>query len=140
MKAINVWLLGAIAVLAGCADQQFSPYPDVASLLSAPLPQSRRELDQQCTFLRQEIAQQRTIESTDANVFPRTTILSIQQKASRNVAALMSRSAKIGCDAVFNTQSKPAAAQEYGDYIDTCMAKCKQYTARTPEQCFDSCK
>ena len=55
----------------------------------------------------------------------------------------MARSTKLGCDAALNEQDKPATTQEndsYGSHIDACMAKCKQYTNRTPEECFDSCK
>jgi hypothetical protein len=140
MTGIKAWLLASIAILAGCAAQRTSPYPDVASALSAPLPQNDQELTRQCDYLRQEIAQQRTIESTAATTLPGTTILSIQEEASQNIAALMAKSAKLGCDAVFNAKSEPTATQEYGAHIDTCMAKCKQYTSRTPEQCFDSCK
>jgi hypothetical protein len=140
MKSIKVWLLASIAILTGCATQRTSPYPDVASLLNAPLPQNDQELTRQCDYLRQEIAQQRTVESTATTTLPGTTILSIQEGASRNIAALTARSAKLGCDAAFNAKSEPAATQEYGSHIDTCMAKCKQYTSRTPEQCFDSCK
>ena len=140
MRAIKVWLLGTAAFLAGCAAQQAGPYRDVSSLLNAPPPQTFEELTQQCTYLRQEIAQQRTIASTDAVVLPGTTILSIQEKASGNIDALTTRSLSIGCNKVFNSQDKPAAKQENGNYIDLCMAKCRQYTSRTPEECFDSCK
>jgi hypothetical protein len=140
MKASKVWLLGAAVILAGCAAQQTGPYRDVSSLLNAPPPQTYEELTQQCIYLRQEIAQQRTIASTDAIVLPGTTILSIQEKASRNIAALTTRYINIGCNKSFSSQDKPATKEGDGDYIDLCMAKCKQYTNRTPEQCFDSCK
>jgi hypothetical protein len=152
MKATKICLLGVIAVAAGCAMQQPSPYRDVASLLNAPPPQTHEELAQQCTYLRQEIAQQRTVASTAPRVSPGITILSIQDQASRNIAALAAKSASLGCDEAPAAQSKPATLptplpvplpapiQEKGDYIDLCMAKCKQYTNRTPEQCFDSCK
>ena len=140
MKATKVWLMGVIAAVAGCAVQQPSPYSDVASLLNAPPPQTHEELAQRCMYLRQEIAQQRTIASTAPRVSPGVTILSIQEQASRNIAALTARYASLGCNEAPVMQGKPATPQDKGDYIDLCMAKCKQYTSRTPEQCFDSCK
>jgi len=140
MKAIKVCLLGALAAVAGCVMQQPSPYRDVESLLNAPPPQTHEELAQQCIFLRQEIAQQHTIASTAPSVSPGITILSIQEQAARNIAALKAKSAGLGCDETFSAQGKPAAAPKNEDYMDWCMAKCKQYTSRTPEQCFDSCK
>ena len=140
MKVIKGWLLATLVILEGCAFQQTSPYPDVASLLNAPSPKNRQELTQQCMYLRQEIGFQRTKESTASTTLPGTTILNIQNEASRNIAALKARATKLGCDAVSNEQDQPTSTKETGNYIDMCMAKCKQYTNRTPEQCFDSCK
>ncbi|MEJ2566881.1 MAG: hypothetical protein P8164_15055 [Gammaproteobacteria bacterium] len=140
MKVIKVWVLTMLAILNGCAFQQTSPHPDVGSLLNAPPPQNREEFAQQCARLRQEIGFQRTKESTAATTLPGTTILNIQDEASRNIAALTAKYNKLGCNTVFKAQRKPAVPLEYGNYIDMCMAKCKQYTNRTPEQCFDACK
>ena len=139
-KVIQICLLAAIAILVGCAAQLPSPYPDAASLLNAPPPQNRQELTQRCIYLHQEILLQRTKEDTAGIVLPGTTLLSMQQEASRNIAALEARATKLGCDAVSNEQDQPTMTKETGNYIDMCMAKCKQYTNRTPEQCFDSCK
>ena len=140
MKVIKLWLPAALVLLGGCAAQQPSPYPNVASLLNAPPPQNRQELALQCSFLRQEIKLQRTKEDVATVTLPGTTLLSAQDEASRNFDALKAKAAKLGCDKVPDEPDRPAAAQETGDYIDMCMAKCKQHTNRTPEQCFDSCK
>ena len=140
MNYRKAWLLIAIAILAGCAAQQPSPYPDAASLLNAPLPRDQRELARQCLYLRQEIAIQKTKASTAATTQPGTTILIIQNDAERNIAALTQRSNNLGCDNIIDAQSGPTPVEDKGNYIDMCMAKCKQYTSRTPEQCFDSCK
>ena len=140
MKVFKVWLLGTLSILAGCAAQQASPYPDLASLLNAPLPQNRQELTKQCFYLQRKISQQRAFESTAATTQPGTTILIIQNDAERNIAALTQRSNNLGCDNIIDAQSGPTPVEDKGNYIDMCMAKCKQYTSRTPEQCFDSCK
>jgi len=140
MKAIKALLPAALVILGGCAAQQPGPYPDTASLLNAPPPQSREELSQQCIYLHQEILLQRTKEDTASVIIPNTTILSEQQEASRNIAALEAKSAELGCDKLANDKNQPDTIKELGTYIDMCMAKCKQYTNRTPEQCFDSCK
>ena len=108
MKIRKAWLQTALAIMAGCAIQQQSPYPDVASLLNAPPPQNRQELYQQCIFLRQEMVFQRTKEGTAAITLPGTTLLSIQDEALRNIAALKEKSAKLGCNAVFTEHDKPA--------------------------------
>ena len=145
---VRICLPAISAVLAGCAAHVPSPYPDVTALLNAPPPQTRQELAQRCIYLRQEILLQRTKEDTASIVLPNTTLLSDQQDAARNIAALKAKSADLGCDKLPDKQSRPAIApsatpatsEDIGSYIDICMAKCKQYTSRTPEECFDSCK
>jgi hypothetical protein len=139
-KVIHICLLPALAVLAGCATQVPSPYPDVTSLLNAPPPQDRQEQAQRCIYLHQEILLQRNKEDAASIMLPNTTLLSAQQEASRNIAALKAKSADLGCDTPTYAPNQPATTKDIGDYIDVCMAKCKQYTSRTPEQCFDSCK
>ena len=139
MKVKTAWLIISV-IVGGCSIQQPRPYPDTQSLLNAPPPQTRRELSQQCNYLRQEIALQRTKESTAAITLPGTTLLSIQDEALQNIAALTKKYKKLGCDDISNEPEPPTTPQEIGNYIDICMEKCKQYTDRTPEQCFDSCK
>ena len=140
MKVINVWLLAVLVLLSGCATHQASPYPDVAALLNAPPPQNRGELIQQCIYLHQEIKLQRTKEDVATATLPGTTLLSARDEASHNFDALMARAIKLDCDAVLVEQDNPGKIPETDNYIDMCMAKCKQYTTRSPEQCFDSCK
>ena len=140
MKNHKAWSLAALILLGGCAAQQSNPYPDVASLLNAPPPRNHDELTLLCTHLRQEMKMQRTKENIASVAIPGTTLMSAQDEATHNFDALKAKSDKLGCDEVPDEQEKPAEAHKSGDYIDMCMAKCKQYTSRTPEQCFDACK
>lgn len=140
MKVIKVRLLAALVILGGCSINAPNPYTDATSLLNAPPPQTREELAQRCNYIYQEILFQHTKVATASLEMPRVTLLNDQQEAMRNVDALKKKYTGLGCDELKKAQSQPTTTEEYGNHIDTCMAKCKQYTARTPEQCFDSCK
>ena len=139
MKAIKVWLLAVLVILGGCSIDAPNPYANTAALLNAPPPQTREELSQQCKNIYQEILFQHTKVATASLEMPRVTLLNDQQEAMRNVDALQKKYAALGCDALKKGTSQPITTEEYGKHIDTCVAKCKQYTERTPEQCFDSC-
>jgi len=133
------WLLGVTVIVVGCAQQPRNDSPPPA-LLYGPPPQTAQELVQRCADIREEIAFQRTIESTAPMVSPGITILNIQEKALKNIAALEAKAAGLGCDGALSRQRSGLKAHGDGDYFDVCMAKCRQYTDRTAEQCFDSCK
>jgi len=139
MRFGKSWLLGALVIVAGCAQHPRNDSPPPA-LLYGPPPQTAQELVQRCADLREEIAFQRTIESTAQMVSPGITILNIQEKALKNIAELEARAASLGCDGAPSRKQTGPKAHGDGDYFDLCMAKCKQYTDRTAEQCFDSCK
>ena len=141
MKYANLATMAAVVLMVGCAGKQprqnyASDYANAVS--SRPMPAGDEQRTQECNWVRSEIARQQGLAVAG---FTRETSLHMSAmnrlSAQENIVALQSRAANIQCNAAFS--KVPAATYSSRLDFDTCMAKCKQYTERTKEQCFDAC-
>jgi hypothetical protein len=134
MGHIKLTVILVIVILAGCSNQPTQDYAD--SVLNRPMPTSDNQKMQECTWIRGEIARQQSIGAI-APMQASSPMMGMvfRAKAQQNVAALESRAANIQCNAAFSN----APATTTPTSFESCFARCKQYTERTKEQCFDSC-
>lgn len=126
---MRMLLTMATACLAiACAHQP--SYSD--QLAQRPFPSSDVAKEQECAWIRSEVARQRTLGAYAASTSPMYAV-AFQGMAAQNVSALESRAASVGCYAPFRTDTpqKPAIA--------SCIEACKANTQKTPERCFDAC-
>jgi hypothetical protein len=116
-------------------------------LARRPMPTDEAGRKAECGWIRQEAArlQSALIASEQMmNSQVQTNLTPIYRAALRGQyqqagAALETRAADVGCTAAFSNAPAPPAQQQ-GMSFDECFQKCKQYTSRTNEQCFDACK
>jgi hypothetical protein len=129
--AVSCILLG----LGGCAHKP--PVPsDYDVVLKQPKPSTDEARRQECTWIQTQLARQKqlaTYVSTTAS-FPELA-LQHQAAAQRNMAVLESRATNINCAATLPQLSAGQARLPFDD----CFARCRQYTDRSNEQCFDAC-
>jgi len=129
-----------------------------AALGRRPMPTDEAGRRAECAWLRQEDARLQNllaafdIQARSAAPGPYNFTPNYRAQLQLGVrdasAALASRAADVGCAAAFSNapQAQPApsaagAAVPAGAMsFDECFQKCKQYTSRTNEQCFDSCR
>jgi hypothetical protein len=121
--------------LGACAHPK-PPPSDYDVVLKQPKPMTDEARRQECSWIQTQLARQKTLATYVATTasFPE---LALQHQAAtqRNMAVLESRAASINCAAAL--PSVPATAG--GLSFDACFARCKQYTERSNEQCFDAC-
>ena len=122
-----------------------------AALAKRPLPTDDAGRRAECAWIRQEAARlQNMLIAMDQQQgvpgpynFQPIYRAAAQQRVNSAGAALASRASEVGCAAAFSNAPAPQAAPPSapaGMSFDECFQKCKQYTSRTNEECFDSCK
>jgi hypothetical protein len=128
-------MLCAVLALGGCAHPK-APPSDYDVVLKQPKPTTDEARRQECSWIQTQLARQKTLATYVASTasFPELA-LQHQAAAQRNMAVLESRAANINCAAALPV---PASGQG-GLSFDACFARCKQYTERSNEQCFDAC-
>lgn len=98
------------------------------------LPSSAQDLEQECSWVRGEIARMHSVSSAAATS---QYALAFQAKARRNIASLESRAANIGCRSAFSSQSNQRINNV--SKIQQCINACIKNTEHTKEICFDLC-
>ena len=135
--AVGAMLAGLIA---GCATEPTY----VESLANRRFPTTPVEVQQECSWIRAEIARQNSLSAASPTLASSPTwAVVFQSMAAQNVAALESRAATVGCQAAFTTATSTVIQQgeteTTGQKIQRCIDVCVANTQRTPEQCFDQC-
>lgn len=131
MKQAVLALIVITAAISGCENR-----PNYSQqVLDRPLPQTDQKRQEECNLIRSEIARQQSLAQAGGAIATTPMMaIAVQAKVRDNIAALESRAANVQCSASFSNtpvSTKPA--------FDECFSKCKEYTSRTKEQCFDAC-
>jgi hypothetical protein len=145
-------LLGS--VVAACARLQGDDH--VQELLNRPPPSSEQSRALECTRLITEISRQKAI-GNDAAAMVGDPFNAVKQRdaAARAVVALNARQSELRCSEIPASASTGAAADpgpasatpapatvapvDTDANFDRCFKRCRQYTDRSKEQCFDVC-
>jgi len=140
-KKLCIAALTTVAVLnCGCQTNRSNGYAD---LVNRPAPSSDAERDQECAWLRSEIARQQSL-SQFGTTTATTPMMAIayQTMARRNIANLESRYSQIQCDVIRVAPTPPAVSSpaSSGMSFDQCFAKCRELTGQNESQCFDTCR
>jgi hypothetical protein len=132
MKLRAVAFSCIVLALSACASKPPSDYDVVLKRPRPPTDEARR---MECTWIETTLARERGLASyaTENAISPMTAIAH-QDAAQRNVAVLEGRAKRLACGAP--AAAKAAAAT--GPF-DQCFSRCKQYTGRNNDQCFDTC-
>ena len=127
-------------VLALCACASKPPPSDYDVVLARAKPPTDDARMQECTWIQTALARQKSLASyaTASSISPMTAI-ALQDSAQRNMAVLESRAQTINCWLAFPAAPAATSAQPRTPF-EECFSRCKQYTDRTREQCFDACK
>jgi len=137
-NAMRIYLLIAIMLLVGCANEQQNQPSYYDQIMDRPLPITQEDKDRECSFLRNEIANQQNKASVAMTMATSPLMaMAFQSRARNNIAALNSRASEVKCNAAFSSQTIVEKPQS--GYSQECFNACKQDTARTNEQCFDAC-
>jgi len=128
----------ALSVI-GCATQPKESYSE--RLAEMPMPTDAASTQQQCSWVRSEIARMENIEAMPMPGANPYLAAGLRAKANRDIADLESRAAAMRCAAAFSSQAAlpstdPAAP---ANPIAQCVAACKTNTSRTGAECFDDC-
>jgi hypothetical protein len=121
-----------LLALCACASK---PRPTVYDVvLDRPKPATDEARRQECSWIETALAREKgyATYATASAISPMTAIAH-QDAAQRNMVVLESRAQTINCRPAF------PGARGSGLSLDECFARCKQYTGRTNEQCFDAC-
>jgi len=127
-------------VLALCACAS-TPPSDYDLVLARPSPSTDEARLQECAWIETSLARQKSLATYAAMsaASPMTAIVN-QDLAQRNMAVLEAGAARINCRAEFPGAALfPASAQQARISFDQCFMRCRQYTGRSNEQCFDAC-
>jgi len=108
----------------GCATNEKKGPTYAEQIMNRPLPVNEAEKQQECYWLRGEMARQRALGGYGT--------------AMQDLATLESRSSQAGCAAV-RADAQPGAPAAGGGNFDTCYMKCKQFTNKSNDVCFDQC-
>ena len=117
--ALVLVCVGALGGGCGTAEKKGPTYAE--QVMNRPLPVSEGEKQQECCWLRGEIARQRGLGGYGT--------------ATQDLATLESRASKVGCP----TDAQTGAPEASGRNFETCFARCKQGTNRSNDVCFDFC-
>jgi len=120
--ALVLVCLGALG--GGCATTEKKGPTYAEQVLNRPLPVTEGEKQQECCWLRGEIARQRALGGYGT--------------ATQDLATLESRASKAGC-AALRTDAQTGAPPASGSNYDTCYMRCKQFTNKSNDVCFDLC-
>jgi len=126
-------------VLAGCATEQQGPsYQE--QLNSRPAPRNDEERQQECSYIRSEIARQNGLAGYGATIAASPAQASLYRAlAQQNIAALESRAANMNCRAAFSPGITEPREMQAAPKIRECISACKENTQRTSSECFDAC-
>ena len=131
--------ISLLVALCGCASKP--PASDYDPVLARPTPATYDAQQQECAWIETALARQRS-QAQYVALTAATPMMAIanQDAAQRNMAVLESRAAKINCRPAigFPTSAFPSSGQSRLSF-DECFARCRQYTGRSNEQCFDAC-
>ena len=114
--------LGALG--GGCATTEKKGPTYAEQIMNRPLPVNDAEKQQECCWLRGEMARQRALGGYGT--------------AMQDLATLESRASQAGC-AALRTDAQPGAPAASGSNFDACYMKCKQFTNKSNDVCFDLC-
>jgi hypothetical protein len=120
--ALVLVCLGALG--GGCATTEKKGPTYAEQVMNRPLPVTEGEKQQECCWLRGEIARQRALGGYGS--------------AMQDLATLESRASKAGCVAL-RTDAQTGAPPASGSNYDTCYMRCKQFTNKSNDVCFDLC-
>lgn len=144
MKSLKLFLAAAISVslLGGCASlSKPDPYE---SLVNEPIPTSDSERDSECAWIAAEKSKKHLAIQYAAQTQPPMTALMWQAVAEKQIGYLDARKAQIQCDVIRVAPTAPVIppkeSRSSDMTIEMCVAKCRELTSRTAEQCFDSCR
>jgi hypothetical protein len=121
--ALVLVCLGALGGGCGTTEKKGPTYAE--QVMNRPLPVTEGEKQQECCWLRGEIARQRGLGGYGT--------------AMQDLAALESRASKVGCPAALRNDAQTGGPESSGRNFDTCFARCKQFTNRSNDVCFDFC-
>jgi hypothetical protein len=110
-----------VALAGGCATTRNKAPSYTEQVMNRPLPVTVAEKQQECSWLRGEMARQRRLAGSGTS--------------TQDLATLESRASQVECPAAARTDTPQAGAAGF----DACYAKCKQFTNRSNDVCFDSC-
>lgn len=130
------WLACALSIVAACASGPPPPPRQTYSeaLAARPMPQGAAERIAECQWIRSEIAREGGLaELASSRATDAMTGDLYRAIAAQNIAALESRASVVRCGAAFS--DAPSAEQNF----DSCFQRCREYTERSNEQCFDAC-
>ena len=106
------------AALSACADQN-NQQSYAEALQSRPMPDSVESRQQECGWIRGEMARQRSLAQVGGAMATSPMMaMAYQAAAGKNLAALETRAANIGCNAAFSSTPQQA------DSFDQCFARC----------------
>jgi hypothetical protein len=141
------------AVLSGCGYMQRQDA--VQQVLSQPAPADAQRRSQDCATIATQIARQVAVrDDKAAAVEAPFEHAKAKARAESDIAALKARQSELDCasapppqNAAAPAQSSPAAAavaappaaSQADEGFDRCFERCRRYTDRTKEQCFDIC-
>jgi hypothetical protein len=142
------------SLMAGCA--RLKSEDRMQELLDRPMPSSEQSRVSECARLTGETSRQKAI-GTDAVAMAEDPFNAAKKReaAARAVKALDARQTELRCSEVpasaystppadpnpVGTTPTPAnlAPVEADASFDRCFSRCRRYTDRTKEQCFDVC-
>ena len=107
--------------------------PVIEALQARPYPTEIAEIQEECNWVRSEIARMNSASAASVNSDFATYF---QAVARSNIAALEGRAANLNCTAAFSSKG---AVQPQDSLIQQCIDACTANTDRSPTQCFDSC-
>jgi hypothetical protein len=116
---ITTAVLACLVALAGaCATTENKAPTYAEQVMNRPLPVADAEKQQECSWLRGEMARQHRLAGAGTS--------------TQDLATLESRASQVGCHAAGTPESS-------GSNFDACYAKCRQGTNRSNDVCFDFC-
>jgi len=105
----------------GCSTAEKKAPTYAEQVMNRPLPATEGEKLQECYWLRGEMARQRALGGYGS--------------AMQDLATLESRASKVGCPTTLGTDAPGASGRNF----DACFARCKQFTNKSNDACFDFC-
>jgi hypothetical protein len=118
----------AFSVLTLCACASKPEPSDYDMILKRGRPPSDEARKQECAWIATSLDREKRIGGyiTSTSTYPEV-VVSYQETTQRNIAVLQARAQALNCN------------QARAGSFDDCFSRCRQYTERTREQCFDAC-
>ena len=114
-----------VLTLCACASK---PQPsDYDVVMQRPKPATDEARRQECSWIATSLDREKRLASyvTATSTYPEMAVAR-QEATQRNMAVLQSRAQALNCQAGSGA-------------FDECFSRCRQYTERTRDQCFDAC-